>query len=52
MLGQQVASAVRGEQDAGFHEVQFDASYLSSGVYLYRLTAGGFTQTRSMLYLK
>ena len=52
MLGQQVASAVDGELEAGHHEVQFDASCLSSGVYLYRLTAGGFTQTRSMLYLK
>ena len=52
MLGQQVASAVDGELEAGHHDVRFDASCLSSGVYLYRLTAGGFTRTRSMLYLK
>ena len=51
-LGQQVATLVEGEQEAGFHEVQFDASGLASGVYLYRLQAGDFVSTKSMLILK
>lgn len=39
-LGQQVALLRNGEQDAGYHEVQFNGSRLSSGVYFYRLRGG------------
>jgi hypothetical protein len=51
-LGQRVATLVQGEQEAGHHEVQFDASALASGMYLYRLTAGNFVQTRKLLLLQ
>ena len=51
-LGQQVATLVQGEQEAGYHEVQFDASSLASGVYLYRLQAGDFVHTNRLLLLK
>jgi hypothetical protein len=37
---------------AGNHEVVFNASRISSGVYFYRLTAGPFMQTRKMLVLR
>ena len=46
-LGQQVATLVQGEQEAGFHESVFDASGLASGVYLYRLTAGSYVEHAS-----
>ncbi len=36
-LGQQVALLYQGEQEAGFHEVRFDASELTSGIYWCRL---------------
>jgi hypothetical protein len=51
-LGQQVATLVEGEQQAGYHEVQFNGSGLSSGVYFYRLTAGTFVQARKLLLLR
>jgi len=52
MAGRQVATLVSGQVAAGRHTVNFDASNLSSGVYLYRLQAGGNVQTRKLTILK
>ena len=52
MLGREVSVLVNGRRDAGVHEVQVDARNLASGVYLYRLQAGGFVSTKRMLILK
>ncbi len=51
-LGQKVAELVNGEIEAGYHEAQFGGGTLASGVYLYRLQAGGFVQTKRLLLLK
>jgi hypothetical protein len=51
-LGQQVATLVQGEKEAGYHEVRFEASRLSSGVYFYRIQAGDFVQARKLLLLR
>jgi predicted GH43/DUF377 family glycosyl hydrolase len=51
-LGQQVAVLQNGEQEAGYHEVRFDGTGLSSGVYFYRLRAGDFVETRKLLLLR
>lgn len=48
-LGQQVALLVQGEQETGYHEAQFEGTGLSTGMYFYRLIAGNFFQTRTLL---
>lgn len=51
-LGQRVATLINETQSPGEHQVTFDASGLSSGVYLYRLQADGFVETKQMMFLK
>jgi len=62
ILGNEVATLVNGQVDAGKHKVDFDASGLNSGVYFYKLLvsalqskdgkAGEFVETRKMILLK
>ena len=52
MLGSEIGTLVNEEQTAGHYEVIFDASKLSSGVYLYTIKSGSFVQTRKMLLMK
>jgi hypothetical protein len=51
-IGQQVATLVQGEREAGYLEVRFDATGLSSGVYFYQLQAGNYVATKKLLLLK
>ncbi len=51
-LGQCVVLLVDEKQEAGYHEVTFDGSGLTSGVYFYRLQAGDFVQTKKLLLMK
>lgn len=50
--GQRVATLVNELLDAGDHVITWDASNLASGVYLYRLEAGVFSEVRKMTLLK
>jgi hypothetical protein len=52
ILGQRVATLVNEVLSAGSYHVNFDGSALSSGVYLYRLTAGDVVQTKKMVLMK
>ncbi len=52
LLGERVATLVDTRQEAGRHQVSFDAGSLSSGVYLYRLQAGDFVQTRKLTLIR
>jgi hypothetical protein len=55
-LGQKVATVVDAVQERGNYAVNFNAASLASGMYFYRLTAQGasqtFVQTRKMMLLK
>ena len=50
--GRMVAQLVDGVREAGRHEVIFDASNLSSGVYFSRIIADDFQQTQKLLLVK
>lgn len=52
VLGRKVATLVNGVEMPGTHEVIFDGSALTSGVYFYRLKAGRLVETRSMILMK
>ena len=52
LLGRRVATLVNERKPAGHHNVTFDASGLSSGVYVYRIRAGEFVKTRKMMLVK
>ncbi len=50
--GAQVATLVDGLVEAGSHELSFDASSLSSGVYVYSLQVGANVESRKMVLVK
>ncbi len=52
VLGRAVAVLVNEKQTSGTHEVRFDGSQLSSGVYFYRLSEGNSIASRPMILLK
>jgi hypothetical protein len=52
ILGQKVATLFDGRMNAGAQVVRFDATMLSSGVYIYRLEAGDFRSQKKMMLLK
>jgi len=52
MLGQSVSTLVNGEQAAGYHEVKFEGNKLASGVYLYRMQAGSYVETKKLLMIR
>ncbi len=52
MLGREVEVLVDEQMYAGEHTVRFDASQLPSGVYIYRIKAGEFTESKRMIFAK
>ncbi len=52
LTGRKVAELQNGRQSAGLHTVAFDASTLSSGVYIYRIQAGNEVLARKMTLIK
>jgi hypothetical protein len=52
MLGQRVETLVNQSKPAGRYTVNFDASHLSSGMYIYRFEAGSKVMTKKLMLIK
>ncbi|MGB5892981.1 MAG: T9SS type A sorting domain-containing protein [Ignavibacteriaceae bacterium] len=52
VAGSEVASIVNRVQAAGEYEINFNAGSLTSGVYIYKIQAGDFVQTKKMILMK
>ncbi len=52
ILGREVATLVNETKSAGNYEANFNAANLSSGIYLYKIQAGNFTESKKMILLK
>lgn len=51
-LGREVETLVNEYKQAGFYDIEFNASELSSGTYFYRIQSNEFVSTKKMLYIK
>ena len=52
LLGQRVATLVNERQNAGSHQVEWDASGFTSGIYYYMIRAGEFKSVKKMMLIK
>ncbi len=51
-LGNEVTTLINEFKEAGIHSISFDATDLPSGVYIYKMQAGEFVETKKMVLLK
>jgi len=52
IIGKVVKVLINKKMKAGYHEIEFNAQNISSGVYFYRLNAGDFVNVKKMVVLK
>ena len=52
LLGQKVMALVSEKQNAGHHQVKWDASGFASGIYYYQIIAGEFQDVKKMILLR
>lgn len=52
ILGREVATLVNRKQAAGSYSINFDASNLANGIYIYKITADNYSSTQKMMLLK
>jgi polyhydroxybutyrate depolymerase len=52
IIGDKVVTLISERQEAGYHQVEWDASGLASGVYYYRIQAGNYTDVKKMIFIK
>lgn len=51
-IGEEVATLVNEKKEIGSYSINFNSSNLASGIYLYKLQAGDFVQTKKMILMK
>ncbi|MBK7379676.1 MAG: VCBS repeat-containing protein [Ignavibacteriales bacterium] len=52
IVGQRVKELLLGQKEAGYHKVEFNGAGLPSGIYLYKMTAGNYSESKKMILLK
>ncbi|MBK7107244.1 MAG: Ig-like domain-containing protein [Ignavibacteriae bacterium] len=52
VIGEKIDELINSTLNAGFHEIDFHSSNLSSGIYFYKIKSGNFVQTKKMILLK
>jgi|GEM_PF-914867 len=52
VIGKEVKVLVNEQKNAGSYNVKFDGSNLSSGIYIYKLSTGNFSETKRMMLIK
>jgi hypothetical protein len=52
VIGREVATLINEKLQPGPYEVQFSGDKLSSGIYIYRLSAGDYVETKKMMLIK
>jgi hypothetical protein len=52
LMGREVSEVISEEMPSGYHQKEWDASGLSSGIYFYRLQAGSYGETKKLNLLK
>jgi hypothetical protein len=52
ILGQEVVTLVNEDQKAGYRSLEWNATNVASGVYFYRIEAGGFVASKKLLIVK
>ena len=52
VIGNEITTLVNSEMEAGTHTVQLNAKNLPSGIYIYKIQAGNYSQSRKMMLLK
>jgi len=52
VLGNEITTLVHQEKPVGSYKVEFNGTELPSGIYFYKLSTNGFTETKKMLFMK
>jgi len=52
LLGEEVTTLINSPMDAGYHHLNWDASFISSGIYFIQMSSNNFSQTEKVILLK